>query len=129
MNKAKLFILLLMLSAFTWLNAVMWLGEVNGIVDIDSSENKVIYVASKDRKDYLAITDEVGSLNQIISPSYTIKQEDCESADKLFDSAAILATSGNYKRALDLYRKGYSLCPIKDVEEMMAWLMGEVGNE
>lgn len=71
-------------------------------------------------------------LFQVNAPSTTnssTKQEDCPSANLLFDKATVQVEAGDYKQALDFYRQGYALCPMKDVEEMMAWLMGEVGDK
>ena len=36
---------------------------------------------------------------------------------------------GYYKEALEAYRKAYRICPMRDLEEQMAWLMGEVGDD
>ena len=60
------------------------------------------------------------------------KQEDsCKSEvfTFLLDAAEIQTQAGHYKEALDAYRKAYSICPMRDLEEQMAWLMGEVGDE
>jgi len=47
----------------------------------------------------------------------------------LVDIAEIQTQVGHYKEALEVYRKAYRICPMKDLEEQMAWLMGEVGDE
>ena len=47
----------------------------------------------------------------------------------LADTAEIQTEAGNYKEALEAYRKAYRICPVKDLEEQMAWLMGEGGDE
>jgi len=47
----------------------------------------------------------------------------------LLDRAEKQTQAGDYKKALETYRKAYAICPMKDIEEMMAWLMGEVGDE
>jgi hypothetical protein len=47
----------------------------------------------------------------------------------LLDTAEIQVQAGQYKEALEKFRKAYRICPMKDLEEMMAWLMGEVGDE
>lgn len=58
-------------------------------------------------------------------------QNSCSSQafTSLVDTAEIQTQAGNYKEALAAYRKAYGICPMKDLEEQMAWLMGEVGNE
>ena len=47
----------------------------------------------------------------------------------LVDTAEIQTEVGHYKEALEAYRKAYGICPMRDLEEQMAWLMGEVGDE
>jgi len=31
--------------------------------------------------------------------------------------------------ALDAFRKAYCICPMRELEEQMAWLLGEVGSD
>ena len=60
------------------------------------------------------------------------KQADgCQSKEftSIVDTAEIQTQAGHYKKALEAYRKAYAICPMKDLEEQMAWLMGEVGDE
>ena len=52
-----------------------------------------------------------------------------EAFTSLVDTAEIQTQAGHYKEALEVYRKAYRICPMKDLEEQMAWLMGEVGDE
>ena len=52
-----------------------------------------------------------------------------EAFTSLVDTAEIQTEAGYYKEALEAYRKAYGICPMKDLEEQMAWLMGEVGDE
>ena len=47
----------------------------------------------------------------------------------LLDTAEIQTQAAHYREALEVYRKAYHICPMKDLEEQMAWLMGEVGDE
>jgi hypothetical protein len=47
----------------------------------------------------------------------------------LVDTAEIQTEIGHYKEALEVYRKAYRICPMKDLEEQMAWLMGEVEDK
>jgi protease II len=65
-------------------------------------------------------------VNKPSTESSSSNKEDCNAANLLFDKATVQIEAGNYKKALELYRQGYALCPMKDVEEMMVWLMGEV---
>jgi hypothetical protein len=41
----------------------------------------------------------------------------------------IQTEAGHYKEALEAYKKAYGICLMKDLEEQMAWLMGEIGDE
>jgi hypothetical protein len=52
-----------------------------------------------------------------------------EAFTSLVDTAEIQTQAGHYKEALEAYRKAYRICSMKDLEEQMAWLMGEVGDE
>jgi len=45
------------------------------------------------------------------------------------DTAEIQTEAGHYKEALEAYKKAYRVCPMRDLEEQMAWLMGEVGDD
>lgn len=45
------------------------------------------------------------------------------------DTAEIQTQTGHYKEALETYRKAYDIYPMRDLEDQMAWLMGEVGHE
>jgi len=58
-------------------------------------------------------------------------EESCSSKafTSLLDTAETQTQNGQYSKALESYRKAYSICPMRDLEEQMAWLMGEVGNE
>ncbi len=47
----------------------------------------------------------------------------------IIDTAELQTEVGHYKEALKAYRKAYGICPMKDLEEQMAWLMGEVSDE
>ena len=47
----------------------------------------------------------------------------------LLDTAEVLTQTGHYKKALELYRKAYRICPMKNLEEQMAWLLAEIGDE
>ena len=47
----------------------------------------------------------------------------------LIETAAIQIQAGLYKEALENFRKAYGICPMRDLEEVMAWLMGEVESE
>ncbi len=52
----------------------------------------------------------------------------CSSAvfNSLLHTAEEQTEKGQYNEALDSFRKAYRICPMKDLEEMMAWLLGEV---
>jgi len=58
-------------------------------------------------------------------------QDNCKSEafTSLVDTAEIQSEAGKHKEALEAYRKAYRICPMRDLEEQMAWLMGEVGDE
>jgi hypothetical protein len=47
----------------------------------------------------------------------------------LLDTGEAQTQNGDHKEALKSYRKAYKICPMKDLEEQMAWLLGEVGSE
>jgi len=47
----------------------------------------------------------------------------------LLEMAETQTQAGHYNKALEAYRKAYRICPMKDLEEQMAWLLGEVGKE
>ncbi len=71
-----------------------------------------------------------GTINEIRKLVHKEKGA-CESSEfnSLVDRAEIETQAGHYKDALDSYRKAYGICPMKDLEEQMAWLMGEAGDE
>lgn len=46
--------------------------------------------------------------------------------DILVEKADALVQKGDYENAMEIYRKAYRICPIKDLEEMMAWLLSEL---
>lgn len=107
---------------------------------VSSNKEMILYVNHdvihrmhlKTGEDKVIAEGKMPQLFQINAPSTTnssTKQEDCPSANLLFDKATVQVEAGNYQQALDFYRQGYALCPMKDVEEMMAWLMGEVGDK
>ena len=48
---------------------------------------------------------------------------------QLLDTAEAQTQAGHYKKALELYRKAYRICPMRNLEEQMAWLLAEVGDE
>ena len=52
-----------------------------------------------------------------------------EAFTSLVDKAEIQTHAGHYKEALEAYRKVYRVCPMRDLEEQMDWLMGEVGDK
>ena len=52
-----------------------------------------------------------------------------EAFTSLVDTAEIQTQAGHYREALEAYRKAYRICPMRDLEEQMAWLMGEVGDD
>ncbi len=52
-----------------------------------------------------------------------------EAFTSLVDTAEIQTQAGHYREAVETYRKAYRICPIRDLEEQMAWLMGEVGDD
>ncbi len=62
-----------------------------------------------------------------------VQKQDYSCKSKVFtslvDTAEIQTEAGHYKEALEAYRKAYGICPMKDLEEQMAWLMGEVGDD
>ncbi len=58
-----------------------------------------------------------------------VQAQQGEAFTSLVDTAEIQTEAGNYKEALEAYRKAYRICPMRDLEEQMAWLMGEVGDE
>jgi len=58
-------------------------------------------------------------------------EESCRSKvfTSLLDTAETQTQRRQYSKALELYRKAYEICPMRDLEEQMAWLLGEVGKE
>jgi len=49
-----------------------------------------------------------------------------EAFTSLVDTAEIQTQADHYKEALKVYRKAYRICPMRDLEEQMAWLMDEI---
>ena len=47
----------------------------------------------------------------------------------LLEMAETQTQLGHYSKALEAYRKAYGICPMRDLEEQMAWLLGEVSVE
>ena len=47
----------------------------------------------------------------------------------LLNTAEHKTQTGHYKEAPEVYRKAYAICPMRDLEGPMAWLLGEVGGE
>ena len=88
-------------------------NRIQGVWRIDS-DGKPIYGTMKEIREIVK--------KQTISCS-------SEAFVYLVDTAEIQTEVGNYRAALDSYRKAYRICPMKDLEEQMSWLMGEVGDE
>ena len=59
------------------------------------------------------------------------KQDACHSKllTHLLDTAEAQTQAGHYKKALALYRKAYRICPMRDLEEQMAWLLAKIDDE
>ncbi|RLA74477.1 MAG: hypothetical protein DRG30_05295 [Epsilonproteobacteria bacterium] len=92
------------------------LKPVNGIQGVwrIGSDGKPIYGTMKEIREIVKSQTDSCSSEAFVS---------------LVDTAEIQTEVGHYKEALNLYRKSYRICPMKDLEEQMVWLMGEVGDE
>ncbi len=51
---------------------------------------------------------------------------DNKEIDFLVEKADALVQKGEYENAMEIYRTAYRICPIKDLEEVMAWLLSEI---
>lgn len=51
---------------------------------------------------------------------------DDKEIDFLIEKADALVQKGEYEGVMEMYRKIYSICPIRDLEEVMAWLLSEL---
>ena len=53
------------------------------------------------------------------------------SSDKfmiLLDRARSKTETADFEEAMELYREAYCICPSKDIEEQMAWLLSQIPN-
>jgi len=92
--------------------SIMELKPVNGIQGVSRINNK------KNSKYSL----------QKIHDMVQREKDDCKTKEflTLVDKAEIETQTDRYRDALESYREAYQICPMKDLEEQMAWLMGEI---
>jgi len=92
-------------------------NSIHGVWKIDS-DGKSNYGTLKEVKEI--VEKQVGKIEKSCSSKVFIS---------LLDTAEEQTQAGHYKKALETYQKAYSICPIRDLEEQMAWLMGKIENE
>lgn len=65
------------------------------------------------------------------SASSVISQKKCESKElhQLLNKAENHTELNDLEEALQIYREAYAICPMKNIEEQMAWLLSEVDDE
>ncbi|WP_296824182.1 hypothetical protein [Sulfurovum sp.] len=70
-------------------------------------------------------------IRKIVKKQASKLEKSCSSKafTTLLDAAEMQTQAGHYKEALETYRKVYAICSTKDIEEQMAWLMGEIGDD
>jgi hypothetical protein len=69
-------------------------------------------------------------IKEIVQKQTNQIKESCSSKrfNSLLDRAEIQTQAGRYREALEVYKRAYSICPMRDLEEQMAWLLGEIGE-
>ena len=128
------------------LNTFKYDGWMEDNVKLPSKGSVVLLFLKKNKKGEL---EPVGGIQGVwymdngkfirIGRNTTLKQiremvqdqvDSCSSQSfiSLLDTVEIQTQAGHYREALEASRKAYRICPMRDLEEMMAWLMGEVGE-
>ncbi len=125
------------------LNTFKFDGWMEDNVVLPYKGSEVLLFLKRDKKGELKPVNGIQGVWKIDSngkPTYGTMKEIREIAKKqknscsseafvfLADTAEIQTEVGNYREALDSYRKAYRICPMKDLEEQMSWLMGEIGD-
>ena len=69
----------------------------------------------------------LAQIQEMIQKQANQIEERCSSNvfNSLLNTAEDQTEKGQYNEALDSFRKAYRICPMKDLEEMIAWLLGE----
>jgi hypothetical protein len=129
------------------LNTFKYDGWMEDNVKLPSIGLKVILFLKRDKKGELKPVNGIQGVWSIYNGKpmgaghgTTLKQireivqkqvKNCKSEvfTSLVDTAEIQTEIGHYKEALEVYRKAYRICPMKDLEEQMAWLMDEVEDK
>lgn len=125
------------------MNRLKFDGWMEDNVELPSKGSKVLLFLTKDKDGNLKPVNGIqgvwkiyedgksnyGSIEEI--REIVQQQSSCIGKDftDLVGSADLMTQAGRYSKALEAYRKAYHICPMKDLEEQMAWLMGEVGDE
>ncbi len=127
------------------LNTFKFDGWMEDNVELPSKDSKVLLFLKQDEKGELKPVNGIqgvwpihkgepvgaGSGTTLMQIQEMVLKEanSCKSEafTSLVDTAEMQTEAGNYKEALEAYRKAYHICSMRDLEEQMAWLMGEVG--
>jgi len=107
---------------------------VDGIVDIDPSEveDNVKYLEALKKRTEKEIEEHITHFKTLKKHTENVDIKSSCIKDKeflsLLDLAEVQTEEGHYKKALEIYRKAYRICPIKDLkdlEKQLSWLAGE----
>ena len=79
------------------------------------------------------ISRNVGIISNTGKSSETrFNQESNCSSEKfktLLDKADAKTQIAHFDEAMELYRQAYNICPMKDIEEQMAWLLTKISDQ
>ena len=115
------------------------IGIKGGYASVLNSKNKIVYEDIK--KKNIHIYDFGDSTNTVLVTggrpfTFSLNKvksspNECSSKEfnQLLNIAETQTQAGNYIEALDSYTKAYDICPMRDLEEQMAWLLSEIGGK
>jgi hypothetical protein len=131
-----------------FLDTIKYDGWMEDNVELPSVNSEVLLFLNRDEKGNLKPVNGIqgvwkidsdgksnyGTLQEIqeiVKKQASKLEKSCSSKmfTTLVDAAETQTQAGHYKEALKAYRKAYSICPMKDLEGQMAWLLGETGDE
>ena len=122
-------------------------GEMEDNVELSSKGSIVLLFLEKDEKGELKPVNGIQGVWPMnndkfagIGSGTTLKQiremaqsqtNSCKSEafSSLLDMAKTQTLASHYREALEAFRKAYRICPMKDLEEQMAWLMGKIEDK
>ena len=119
-------------------------GWMEDNVELPDKGSKVLLFLDKNKNDELNPVNGIQGVWRIKSdgkPIYGTMKEIREIVEKqkisckskafvsLVDRAESQTQAGHHKESLETYKKAYHICPMKDLEEQMAWLMGKVWDD